>query len=442
MKKTVICGISPSENFSFEKKDFSLSKGDHPLDISREELKRNLLFLGSPGTGKTNAINNLLASILQNKKENESLIIFDSKGDFYQSFYDENKNHILIGNDYENSYYWNIYKEIMDFDENCICYDPKREILAREISKMLFDGKESENQPFFHNAAADIVSKVILHFLRQASLSQDTSKLNNYYLANFLQRTTYKDLLSILEDPANPDFLGARDYIRGDDGQSQGVLSFIKEMASDLLVGVFGGFRGKDYEKKQFSIRDMVKNGKSDLLFIEYDIAGAKALGGIYKLLIDLAIKFSLSGREEDRRKNYLILDELSLLPRLNYLDDALVFGRSMELKIIAGIQSVDLMVDKYGEARSNVILSNFMNIITFYLSDYKSRDFMKKYFGNNYVNYSFNIGHTTINVQKVAYVFEEWDLMSLKKGQAIVKIVEKDPFLHKFSLYKKEENL
>lgn len=358
MKKTVICGISPSENFSFEKKDFSLSKGDHPLDISREELKRNLLFLGSPGTGKTNAINNLLASILQNKKENESLIIFDSKGDFYQNFYDENKNHILIGNDYENSYYWNIYKEIMDFDENSICYDPKREILAREISKMLFDGKESENQPFFHNAAADIVSKVILHFLRQASLSQDTSKLNNYYLANFLQRTTYKDLLSILEDPANPDFLGARDYIRGDDGQSQGVLSFIKEMASDLLVGVFGGFRGKDYEKKQFSIRDMVKNGKSDLLFIEYDIAGAKALGGIYKLLIDLAIKFSLSGREEDRRKNYLILDELSLLPKLNYLDDALVFGRSMELKIIAGIQSVDLMVDKYGEARSNVILS------------------------------------------------------------------------------------
>lgn len=440
MRKTIICGKEIKDKFEKNQVfDLDLSLGSGEFGLTFDQISKHLMFLGSPGTGKTNAINILIDELLRKKSTQDSLFIFDTKGDFYREFGNRPCKKLVISNEYPKSACWNIFGEIMDFDQNTVYYDKKNEIFAREIAKMLFADKESDHQPFFHNAASDIVSKVILYFLRQAKNMDDTSILNNYFLANFLKTASKEDLLRILSSKENPDFRGAIEYINCDDGQSQGVLSFIKEMASDLLVGVFGGYEDSQDRKNQFSIRKLVKEKAYDVVFIDYDISASKAQAPIYKVIVDLLLKFSMSGREDFRNRVYLILDEISLLPKLNYLSDGLTFGRSRGLRIIAGIQSVDLIYDTYGSHLGNVIISNFMNIISFYLSDAVSRDFVSKYFGLAYQDFNFSSGNGYCNTQREGYVVEDWDILKLSMGQAFVKLAGLDPIKYRFRIFKED---
>ena len=52
----------------------------------------------------------------------------------------------------------------------------------------------------------------------------------------------------------------------------------------------------------------------------------------MYRLLIDLALKEAL-GRSHSAGDVYMIIDEFKLLPKLQHIDDALNFGRSLREK-------------------------------------------------------------------------------------------------------------
>ena len=86
------------------------------------------------------------------------MIIFDAKGDFYNSFY--RPGDVVISNDYTATEsggvdYWNVFNEI----EN----DEHMEENIVEISKALFHQKlEKTNQPFCPNAAKKAKAMSIL----------------------------------------------------------------------------------------------------------------------------------------------------------------------------------------------------------------------------------------------------------------------------------------
>lgn len=50
-------------------------------------LSRHLLFLGGIGTGKTNAIFQILSQLRKNMNQADVMVVFDVKGDFYREFY-------------------------------------------------------------------------------------------------------------------------------------------------------------------------------------------------------------------------------------------------------------------------------------------------------------------------------------------------------------------
>ena len=140
-----------------------------PLDM--DLLSRHLLFLGGIGTGKTNAFYQIIRQLRSSLTGDDIVILFDTKGDFYRSFY--RSGDIVISNDEtatgpDGKDYWNIFYEIERDDhmeENIV-----------EVSKSLFSQKlEKTNQPFFPNAAKDLFGAVLTHFCR----NQDTLKGNN-----------------------------------------------------------------------------------------------------------------------------------------------------------------------------------------------------------------------------------------------------------------------
>ena len=89
----------------------------------------------------------------------------------------------------------------------------------------------------------------------------------------------------------------------------------------------------------------------------------------------------------------YLVLDELKLLPKLQHLDDALNFGRSMGVKVIAGLQSVNQLYDSYGQEK-NGDSGRFGTVFAFRTSDNASREYISGLFGRNVV--IFNIQELT----------------------------------------------
>ena len=411
--------------------------------IDREMLSHHLLYVGSPGMGKTNGIALLLSGILRFQEAADIVCIFDTKGDYYETYRDRclDRDVIVVGNSakYEQvTSFWNIFYDVAERDANGNpCYNKRCDLTAVEIVTALFSGHESETQPFFHNAAIDIVSAVIIHLLREAVRTGNTDKLNNCYLARFLKEASREEYLAILRDEHNPDFHGMIEYIYSGEkmtAQSQSVMSVIRAMAKKTLTGVFGDMYPPSVtRKREFSMQGLVRKKRKTVIFIEYDLS-LTTLGSLYKLLIDLALKRVLGGREEQRGHFYLMLDELALIkPKLEHLGNALSFGRGLNVKVIAGIQNVSQLYDIYGKDEGNVILADFMNVICFYLSDAVSRSYLSDRFGPNYYNISFQGQTDSADTQREGHCVEEWTMTKLERGQAVVKLAGESPFLFHF---------
>lgn len=399
--------------------------------LSEKLLSKHLLLLGGIGSGKTNTIYFLLKQLLPRITNNDLVLIFDSKGDFYQKFYNPwDPGHIVVGNHEiyaTNSYSWSIFDELRNSSGR---FDRNSELTAKEIAKLLFTGRESQNQPFFCQAATDLVAKVLIDFIRHRS----PRELNNPTLVQYF-RSANASLYHEMID-RNPDFESARDYI-GKKGanltpQALGVLSYISTMVNDIFIGIFGESRPSG----TFSMRQLVQQKGRKVVFIEYDLNVGEILGPIYSLLYDLALKQALGGRNQVG-STYLICDEFRIIPKLSHINDALNMGRSLGVKVIAGLQTINQLYDVYGEELGKTIAAGFMNSICFQAFDLDTREFISKRFGENYINLSFRSLNTVVSTQREGNVVEDWDIMKLKVGDAFVNLSGEDPFKFHFEEYK-----
>ena len=117
--------------------------------MDEELLSRHMMLLGGIGTGKTNAFYQIISQLRKGMTEQDIMIVFDTKGDFYQSFYQPGD--VVISNDAtacgpDGPDYWNIFNEL-ELGEDM-------EVAINEISTTLFAQRlKNTTQPFFPNAA-------------------------------------------------------------------------------------------------------------------------------------------------------------------------------------------------------------------------------------------------------------------------------------------------
>jgi len=388
-----------------------------PLDS--ELLSRHILFLGGIGTGKTNAVFQILRQLRHTMTHDDIMIVFDTKGDFYQKFYQTGD--VVISNDNTATGtngvdYWNIFNEIElgeRMEENIV-----------EISKTLFHQKiEKTNQPFFPNAAKDLFSAILTHFSRNA----ETMQSNNKELRAFLDSSPTQKIREMLEQ--HDDLRSMISYIFDDRSpQTQGVISELQQLSRELFLGNF---------KKEgtLSMRNLVREKGGKIIFIEYDLGIGNMLSPIYSLLFDMAIKEALC-RQKSEGNVYFITDEFSLIPNLQHVDDAVNFGRSMGVKFMIGIQNIDQVFDGYGEERARSLLSGFLTSVAFRVNDATSKKFIQELHGVNRKKEIFMASVTGRGITEQvrdANVVEDWDISRLQLGQAIIGLPGKEPFLFHF---------
>lgn len=414
---------------------FRSPKGDS-FSLSRGLLSRHILLLGGIGVGKTNTFNHLIRELFTkdySETKDNVTVIFDTKGDFYKEFYTPGDIVIANGKEYEDTtFYWNIFEDIKAAGED----EESQEMMCREISKALFSDRKSASQPFFANAAADIFSKTMIHFLRRQKVFDAEGKninvLNNQELIKFLQQASVQQYIKMCK--MYPDFKGTLSYFGdGSSNQALGVFGELNSMINDYFVGVFAK---KAPEGREFSMRKSIRNKGNQKIFIEYDLTVGETLTPMYRLLIDLALKEAL-GRSRSAGDVYMIIDEFKLLPKLQHIDDALNFGRSLGIKVVAGIQNITQLYDIYGESRGAVIASGFSNLFAFKTIDAESRNYVSRVFGKNYYSMSyFNSAGEFVDENREGNSVEDWELMDLGIGRAVIGLANHRPFYFSFEEY------
>lgn len=406
-------------------------------------LSKHLLLLGGIGSGKTNTFNFLIEALQHRMTSEDVMIIFDTKGDFKRKFYQSNNpRHWLIGNDEAYrliSRSWNIFDEMKEDDGS---FSKNSELIAKEIAKQLFIGRESPSQPFFSQAATDLVAKVIIHLMREAIHNHTEDQLNTETLVQFLQTADTQKYYDMLMNPFNRDFASAQFYI-GKPGekttpQALGVLGHINAMVNDLFIGVFA-------EKRMagnFSMKQIIREKNKRIIFMEYDLSVGETLGPMYRLMFDLALKEALGGRNDHRGNVYLMIDEFKLLPNLMHIDDALNFGRSLGVKVCAGLQSINQLYSIYGEDRGKVLASGFSNCICFQTFDLDSRRYIMERFGEKYELLAYHSRKEPIAVQRAGHVVEDWNILNLQPGQAYISLAGYKPFFFCFENFEEPHSI
>ena len=100
------------------------------------------------------------------------------------------------------------------------------------------------------------------------------------------------------------------------------------------------------------------------------------------------------------------------------------------------GIQNVSQVFDMYGEERGRSLLSGFLTSVAFRVNDEASRSFIKGLHGTNRKKEVFMAsvqGRGITEQIRDANVVEDWDILRLGVGQAIIGLPSKDPFIFKF---------
>lgn len=426
------------------------------LDLSDSMCSKHILMIGGIGSGKTNTFYQIIDNLDTHISSDDIMLIFDTKGDFYSLFYEKGYDYV-IGNSSmfsgETSY-WNIFREI---EYGGVLRDEK-ELIAKEIAKSLFQNRKNSSQPFFSSAAMDLFAKVLIGTMRSELwdapeyrilekrlevdrnntearerqillFEEHVNRLNNSVLVNdIFHKWQTKDFLKLLND--HDDFKSSITYIGdGTSNQALGVFGELNSMINDYFVGIFGNYK----QGKDVSFREMIHNKGGKKIFIEYDLSIGQVLTPIYTLMIDLGLKEAL-GRTRSEGNTFLVIDEFKLLPKLSHIDDALNFGRSLGIKVFAGIQNIKQLEDVYGETRGQVIASGFSNIFAFRMTDEASRKYVCDLFGKNFLSITYwNKAGEEKQTEREGYTVEEWNLMNLKTGEAVIGASGCVPFKFQF---------
>lgn len=389
--------------------------------IHDDLLARHILCLGSIGSGKSQTLYQIINATRKSATNNDVFIFFDAKGDYLEKFY--RPGDYVISNETnppEGTVYWNIYKDIL------ATAPEKRDEAIREIATTLFkEDIEGSSSPIFAAGARDLFAAILSSQVRNIESKGET--WDNQKLVDWLRKATDITVRNLLKE--YEDLTWVRNYIHKENSTSSKQSFFMH-----LYQNIFNIFSGGFAKPGDFSITEAIHQKQGKAIFLEYDMASGNVLSPVFTLLLDLAMKDVLGRKESTEQGNiFFILDEFPLIPKLNYMDNALNFGRSLGVKVIAGIQNVGQVDHVYGPSLGRSIISGFGTIFTFRLFDEASRTMVAYRHGRTKKIVSIgssNASKGVVDTLSDGNVIEDWDITNLKIGQCIVSPYNEEPFL------------
>jgi hypothetical protein len=351
-KTKVLRGASISSSGDFKK---LMKKQPKPKDQPQIHIagipiparleNRGFFFFGSPGTGKTQAISQVL-SILKQRSDMRG-IVFDRNGEMLKKFYDPQKD--LIFNPFDlRSVSWSHINEPV-----------RPETMAAGLIPL---PASPTKDPFFPTAGRAVMSEL---FRKTKNNKQLYSMLNS----------KISDLSTFLSGTLASRYLGENK--EGGGGENK--------LATSVLASINNYcefYRSMtELTSKPISFFNWAYNDDPRWIFVTLREDDVEVLKPLHTLLFELMLKGLLSN-EERTKKTAIIIDELGALNQLPSLNRLLSESRKFLGCPFLGTQT-EVQVSKiYGNEDTQILLQGTMTKLMLRCGDPQTAETMAKLIG------------------------------------------------------------
>lgn len=345
---------------------------------------KHYLICGTTGSGKTTAIELFLRSIARRFRPRrappeqsgpsvarpvrsrrappEQLILFDAKSDVVPTLAalglrpEDEQVWILNPNDVRSAV-WNVAEATSD------------PLLARQFATLLVPEEKRASTPYFTDAARELVYAVLMALNHVASTAW-----------------TLRDLLCTLQSTARIKAVTERyerahtlvERILADTQHGGGVLSTI-----GTKVGRFEQVAALWHtapQARSFSIADFLE--RPGVLILGNDPVLRESFWPINAILLKALTQEILRRPNTLQPRHWFVLDEFRAMEKVEAIHDLLNRGRSKGASVLLGIQSIDGLLEIYGEHNANDILTQCGHKTFLRAGGPKTARWAEEYFG------------------------------------------------------------
>lgn len=410
---TILPPLMTKKIIERDKQQSTLSLAKLPLIKNTETA--HLLFHGTTGSGKSNAIKELLEQI---RVRGDRAIIYDKSCNFLEEFYQPKKDIVLnpLDNRGEAWDLWAECRDSADFDS----------LAAAQIPM-----PASNQDPFWVNAARTIFSAAA--FQMRNDPDRSVIKLLSYLL------TADLNLLQT--------------YLKGTEAETL-ISEKIEKTAVSIKAVLATYLKSMKYVKESknaFSIRQWIQSDHAkQWLFITSLGDRHETLKPLISSWLDIAVNALLSLEPSETRRIWLILDELASLQPLPYFTQTLSESRKFGGCVVVGIQNYAQLAKLYGHDGAREISALLNTRFMFRQPDPDMASWAANNFGETYLDeiregqsYGANTIRDGVSINRVEtrkQVVSYSEIMSLANLYAYVRLPGKFPITEVNFKYKKRE--
>ena len=334
--------------------------------VPATEAPKHFMICGTTGSGKTTAIELFLRSIAPRFQAGhqppEQLILFDAKGDMMPLLaavgLDHNAGNIWLLNPIdERSAYWNIGEAI------------DSPVMARHLATLLVPEERHSSAPYFADAGRELVYAVLLALRATAGADWDLRTL-------LCALVSPEHIRAVTARHPRAQALAAR--ILDDSLHGSGILSTLGSKLGrfEQVAALWHTLQ----RKQPFSIREFLKT--SGVLVLGNDPLLRESFWPLNAMLLRSLTQEILSRENTLQPRHWFVLDEFRAMERVDSIHDLLNRGRSKGASVLLGIQSVEGLIQIYGEHGANDILTQCAHKTFLRAGGPKTAEWAESFFG------------------------------------------------------------
>lgn len=304
------------------------------LDLPAAAASAHFAVVGSTGSGKSTTIEMLMHSVLPQIGQGQGYraLVYDDKQDYYpilRALVPPDRVITLNPLD-KRCYAWNIAADIPDA------------AVAREVATVFIPAARGESQPYFPDAAREVLFNVINTLRRIAPGAW-----------------TFRDILVASETVAN------LKRLLGHTRSGQAAFDnffMVKKTGQEVLstlrsrIAVFEPLAAAwELAEGRISLGQWL-SGEGVLVLSNDDNIRA-SLNTLNSLIFNRAAQLLLSPSAPQRGRSWVFVDEAREGPRFDQLSSLLTRGRSKLVSVVLGFQDIDGLIDRYGQHLAHEML-------------------------------------------------------------------------------------
>lgn len=347
------------------------------LYLPEAVLDKGLLMMGRPGMGKSTVIAALLRQLDQQMTNRDILLVLDPKGEYYTAFGQEGDVRLGAGTNSAPNVRWSLFK---DLSAGVHTEGELRQRCAM-VAKNCLVTLENANQPFFTEAPRAAAENLLYLALHKPTVLPG-SQLSNEGFVALVESGRYDHAIAAARNL--PGVSGALEELLGrDDKANVTQLSVRMELKVNVAASLKHFNRGAPRAAPLFSAVQAVRRREGKRIFLQYDLSAGNTTAAATASILDLVVQTAFE--KTDGGRVILALDEMPQLGPCfrETLAKASSIGRSYNLTLIAGVQSLAQMIEVYTETSAKALMNNFQTQLHFATGDPDSEEYLRRQVGN-----------------------------------------------------------